>query len=98
MRTHPTPERVTLDLNLRLIHYASGREQRFDGVVIIELKSPGALHTTHFARFVQAFGLRPDRVSKYGVGVTLLYPQVRSNLMLPQVRLLRRTQRLAGVA
>lgn len=98
VRTQPTPERVTLDLNLRLIHYASGREQRFDGVVIIELKAPGALHSTHFARFARQFGLRADRVSKYGVGVTLHYPQVRSNLMRPQLRLLNRTQRLAGAS
>lgn len=98
VRTGPVPERVTLDLNLRLISERGGAEYLFPGVVIVELKSEVAAQHTHFAGFAAQFGLRPDRVSKYSVGVALHYPQVKSNLVQPQLRLLRRVQQQAGLA
>lgn len=97
VRTGPVPERVTLDLNLRMVSEQGGAEHRFSGVIIAELKSEVAAQHTHFAQFMPLFGLRPDRVSKYSVAVALHYPQVKSNLIQPQLRLLRRAEQ-AGVA
>ncbi|GHG02294.1 hypothetical protein GCM10017783_13190 [Deinococcus piscis] len=98
VRTGPVPERVTLDLNLRLISEQCGAEHQFAGAVIVELKSEVAAQHTHFAQFAAQFGLHADQVSKYSVAVALHYPQVKSNLIRPQLRLLRRVQQQGALA
>ncbi|MFK7601372.1 VTC domain-containing protein [Deinococcus sp. SM5_A1] len=92
VRTLPTPERVTFDLNLRLVHVGSSQECRFSHSVITELKTPGGLHQSHFAACARRCGLRTAAISKYGVGVSLLHPQVMSNLMRPQLRRLQQIE------
>lgn len=92
VRTLPTPERLTFDLNLRLVHVGSSQECRFSHSVITELKTPGGLHQSHFAACARRCGLRTAAISKYGVGVSLLHPQVLSNLMRPQLRRLQQIE------
>lgn len=92
VRTHPTPERLTLDLNLRLTSSATGEQHAFGNVVIAELKCPGALRATHFYGIARRLGLHGGGMSKFGVGCALLYPQLKHNLLLPQIRKLRQLQ------
>ncbi|UQN08246.1 polyphosphate polymerase domain-containing protein [Deinococcus sp. QL22] len=92
VRVHPTPERLTLDLNLRLISPETGECHAFGKVVIAELKCPGALRATYFHGIARQLGLRGGSLSKFGVGCALHYPQLKHNLLLPQLRQLHRLQ------
>lgn len=76
--------RITCDVGL--VCTANGQERRGrPGEVLIETKSlAGAGPADHWLR---TRGIRPHTVSKYCVGVSLLYPGVRSN---PWRRTLRR--------
>lgn len=98
VRTHPTPERLTLDLMLRLVCTTTGMAQEFSGVVIAELKCPGTLHAAHFAGVARRLGLRSGGMSKFGVGCALHYPQLKHNMLLPQLRQLRQLQGQTGIA
>jgi hypothetical protein len=76
-------ERITVDANLRA--HLGEHAVTFDpGYVLVEVKSPERTGRTD--RILRQFGVRPARVSKYGIGVAVLRPELPSNLWRPALR------------
>jgi len=79
------PERVTLDLDLGFTH--EGERAALPGIVVAEVKYSGSLHGSDFARLMREFHVRSTSFSKYCMGVTLLYPDVKQNRFKAKHRL-----------
>ena len=77
------PERLTLDLGLEFQRPGDPQAQAVGDVVIVELKRASLRQPSSFADYARAQGHRETRLSKYGVGCSLLYP-VRNNAFKPQ--------------
>jgi hypothetical protein len=76
-------ERVTLDLNLTL--KAGQSEKIFDSLVIAELKQDKSTNASAFARVMSENRIRTNSVSKYCLGVTHLFPEVKQNNFKPKL-------------
>lgn len=72
-----TPERLTIDLDLR--YAIDGRALALPGLVIAELKSQGRPRTSPFVQLMRQHLIRPGGFSKYCVGASLLYPTLKHN-------------------
>lgn len=81
-------ERVTLDLGLAFA--MDDRETAFDDVVIAELKQPRFSLRSPGMHAFRELGVRPFRVSKYCVGVSLLAGIRQTHRFRPTVRELTR--------
>jgi hypothetical protein len=85
-----TPERLTMDVDLRFSDPKGERE--LSGIVIAELKQERADRTSPFVRVMRSMHLRPAGMSKYCVGMLLLEKNVKPNafkevlLMLDRIR------------
>lgn len=77
-------ERVTLDLDMRFD--VEDRTLALPGIVTAEVKQAGRPRPTAFIQLMHRQGIRPGGFSKYCIGVSLLYPQVKHNNFLPQLR------------
>lgn len=76
-------ERVTIDLGLQV--EANGRlVQLGRDHAVVETKSPE--RSGHAATSLRQLGLRPDRVSKYCVGIAASHDQIRGNPWMPVLR------------
>lgn len=76
-------ERITLDTDFRVEH--RGRTIAFDpDYVLVETKTPTRVGRAD--RILRGAGIRPAKVSKYGVGIAALHPQVPSNVWRPALR------------
>ncbi|MBL8093319.1 MAG: polyphosphate polymerase domain-containing protein [Anaerolineales bacterium] len=78
------PERVTLDLDLRF--NTNDQSVALPGVVTAEVKQAGRVRPTAFVQLMHRLGIRAGGFSKYCVGVSLLYPQIKHNNFLAQLR------------
>lgn len=85
-RAHP--ERVTIDLDLSF--RAGGREIELPGVAIVEVKQDGVDRDSGFIKQLHAAAIQPTSFSKYCIGVSLLYPQVKHNRFKPKLRLVQK--------
>lgn len=79
-------ERVTLDLDLRFS--SADRAFELPGVITAEVKQNGRPQRTTFVQLMRRLGIREGGFSKYCVGVSLLYPHVKHNNFLQQLRTL----------
>jgi hypothetical protein len=85
-----TPERLTMDVDLRFSDPKGERE--LSGIVIAELKQERADRTSPFVRIMRSMNMRPAGMSKYCVGMLLLEKNVKPNafkevlLMLDRIR------------
>ena len=74
-------ERLTLDFDIRFLspstHFA------LPGVVVAEVKQPQFSIQSKFIQKMRQEGQRPTGFSKYCVGVTLAYPQLKRNKFKP---------------
>lgn len=70
-------ERVTLDVDLSF--QFDGRSASLDGLVIAEVKQDGENRHSRFIRHMKSRLIRPEGISKYCLGVALLYPEIKSN-------------------
>lgn len=70
-------ERVTLDSDLAF--YFEGQRLELPGFVIAEVKQDGENRHSLFMQHMKKRLLRPEGISKYCLGVALLYPHVKSN-------------------
>jgi VTC domain len=70
-------ERVTLDSDLAF--YYGEKKISLNGFVIAEVKQDGENRHSLFMQHMKKRLLRPEGVSKYCLGVALLYPEVKSN-------------------
>jgi hypothetical protein len=72
-----TPERLTIDLDLR--YAIDGHALTLPGLVIAELKSQGRPRSSPFVELMRQHLIRPSGFSKYCVGAGLLYPTLKHN-------------------
>jgi hypothetical protein len=70
-------ERVTLDTNIAF-HF-NGKVQEIPFLVIAEVKQDGANRHSRFIRHMKERLIRPEGISKYCLGVALLFPNIKSN-------------------
>ena len=79
-----TPERVTVDLDLRFIR----GEHRLDlgGVAILEVKQAPFSARTPIWRALRSLGMRPRSVSKYCAGTLMTRRGLRYNRLAPSIR------------
>lgn len=87
-------ERVTLDTNL--VFYTHEKLIRMDGLAIAEVKAESGNQDSPFFKQMASRRIHPDGFSKYCMGVSLLYDNVKKNVMKP--KLLRINKMIKGVA
>ena len=73
----PSGARVTCDIGLVCATPDGARTQAIGDAIILETKSPG--HAGHTDKMLWRAGIRPTRISKYGTGLALLYPDLPAN-------------------
>ncbi len=78
-------ERLTLDLHLRFWHNEA--RASLPGIAVAEVKQQGFSLRSDFIGQMRALNLRPTGFSKYCMGVSKLYPGVKSNNFKPRQRL-----------
>lgn len=83
-----SPERLTIDLDPWFFADTAG--ETLPGIVIAEVKYPHANRNSPFMRRMREMGIRPMGFSKYCIGVSLLYAQVKNNRFRPTLRAVRR--------
>ena len=81
-------ERVTLDLDLAFVREAN--RAGFPGIVVAEVKYQGERHASEFGRLMRAYHVRATSFSKYCMGVSVLYPDVKHNEFKAKQRLVAR--------
>lgn len=79
-----SPERVTLDLDVRFGW--EGAETTLPGMCIAEVKQARLSRDSAFIRQMRAMGIRPAGFSKYCAGVALIYREVKQNNFKPHLR------------
>jgi hypothetical protein len=81
-------ERVTLDLSLAFVREIE--RAALPGIVVAEVKYQGARHASEFARLMHLHHVRETSFSKYCMGVSILYPDVKHNRFKAKQRLVSR--------
>jgi hypothetical protein len=76
-------ERATVDVDLRFLW--NGVRVPLTGIAIAEVKQDGFSVNSAFIRQMRALGVRPTSFSKYCIGVSMLYPEVKHNRFKPQL-------------
>jgi hypothetical protein len=79
-------ERLTLDMNVQL--RSDWRAASLSDIAIAEVKQSKLDRDSDFGRLMRAMNIRPTGFSKYCIGISLLYPQVKHNHFKPTLRLL----------
>lgn len=88
-----TPERLTMDVDLRYIE--AGTERQLGPIVVAELKQSRADRTSPFVKIMRARGIRPSGMSKYCIGVLMLGKEVKHNAFKPVLLMLERIRKAA---
>lgn len=81
-------ERLTIDRYLSFSDLKNNQEE-LPKLIIAELKQAEFDRESIFARFAKKHLIRPDSVSKYCLGVGLLYEQARKNFINMKLRRIR---------
>lgn len=76
-------ERMTIDVGLRFSW--NGADVSLAGIAIAEVKQDGFSMGSAFVQQMRALGVRPTGFSKYCIGVSVLYPEVKHNRFKPQL-------------
>jgi hypothetical protein len=76
-------ERITIDVGLRFLW--NGTDVSLSGIAIAEVKQDGFSNDSAFVQQMRALGVRPTGFSKYCIGVSMLYPEVKHNRFKPQL-------------
>jgi hypothetical protein len=84
-------ERLTLDLNLRFC--SGGRTVALPGIAIAEVKQDNVNRNSDFIRQMRALNVHPTGFSKYCIGVSLLYQNVKHNNFKSRLRLVNKLMR-----
>lgn len=83
-------ERLTIDTRLRFKNFRTHRETTLQDAVIIELKQDGRARSSMRSIFLE-HRIKPVRVSKYCIGITLTDPQAKSGRFKVKVRAIEKT-------
>lgn len=86
-------ERVTLDTNISF--YASERSVDLNGLAIAEVKRDASYASSPFLEQMRAQRLHPRGFSKYCMGVSMLFDQVKKNILKP--KLLKIEKMIGGI-
>ena len=78
-------ERLTIDTSLGFSNFRSGLEASLRNGVVIELKQDGRADS-QMKRILLNHRVKPLRVSKYCIGVTLTFPGIKSNRFKLKIR------------
>jgi len=78
-------ERLTIDTSLRFVNHDTGLEASLGPAVIIELKQDGRA-ASEMKDILLDLRVKPMRISKYCIGMTLTEPAARSNRFKLKVR------------
>ena len=78
-------ERLTIDSNLRFTNFRTGERASLDTAVIIELKQDGHAQS-QMKQILLEHRVKPMRVSKYCIAVTLTDPAAKSGRFKTKVR------------
>ncbi len=70
-------ERLTIDLNLRFSN--DGQTLELPSIAIVELKQAVRTHNSDFLRVLREHRLRSTPFSKYCIGVSFMYPNIKHN-------------------
>jgi hypothetical protein len=77
-------ERITIDLG---IQFSNGKlSMPLEDVVVIEVKQGKSNHFSNTIQVLKSLGIRPSSFSKYAIGVSLLYPEIKHNNFNPILR------------
>jgi hypothetical protein len=76
-------ERVTLDVDLAF--YTTDKAVKLDGIAVAEVKMDANNRASPFLAQMREQRVRPQGFSKYCVGVSMLYDQVKKNTMKPKL-------------
>ena len=82
-------ERVTIDSGLAFKNLRTGRETSLGSGVVIEIKQDGRT-ISPMKGILLDHRVKPVRVSKYCIGVTLTDPDVKANRFKPKVRMIEK--------
>jgi len=81
-------ERLTLDINLG---FSNGWNQMgLPGIAVAEVKQDGFSIHSDFMAQMRSWAIPPQRFSKYCMGVTLFYPDIKANYFKPRTMLVDR--------
>lgn len=80
------PERVTIDLNLQV--RAGDQTIIWPGVVVAEVKTASHYRHSAFVKLMKVRDTRPTGFSKYCLGVSMLYPEIKHNRFNPKLRMI----------
>lgn len=83
-------ERLTIDTALCFRNHRTGREVSLQDAVVIELKQDGRAQS-EMKEILLEHRVKPVRVSKYCIGITLTDTSVKSNRFKQKVRLIEKT-------
>lgn len=83
-------ERLTIDTLLRFKNFRTGKETSLQNAVIIELKQDGRA-ASQMKNILLDLRVKPVRVSKYCIALTLTDPGAKSGRFKPKVRLIEKT-------
>ncbi|NDP20981.1 MAG: polyphosphate polymerase domain-containing protein [Paludibacter sp.] len=82
-------ERVTLDTSLVYRDLANGNDKSIDGLVIVEMKQDGA-YKSYFKEYLNELKILPGSMSKYCLGMVLLYPDLKKNRFKKKLRIINK--------
>ena len=83
-------ERLTIDTQLSFKNFRTGKETSLQNAVIIELKQDGRAGS-QMKGILLDLRIKPVRVSKYCIAVTLTDPQAKSGRFKGKVRRIEKT-------
>ncbi len=87
-------ERVTLDTNISFSW--QGIRKDLAGFVIAEVKQDGNNRHSKFIQHMKARMIRPEGISKYCLGVALLFPHIKSNTFKEKILKIKKITTLHG--
>jgi hypothetical protein len=76
-------ERVTIDTDL--VFYAQGEVVELNNIAIAEVKMDSHSSASSFVNRMREHRIQPNGFSKYVIGVSLLYDQVKTNTIKPKL-------------
>lgn len=82
-------ERLTIDMNIRLMNHQNGTQACIPNLIIIELKQDG-LCDSYFKNVLLDLRVKPKRISKYCLGTVLTNPNAKDNRFKKKIRYINR--------
>ncbi len=89
--SHHRKERATIDLDLS--YTWNGQTISLPHMAIVEIKQEGFSHRSDIERHLRRYQVRATGFSKYCVGISLLYPEIKHNNFKTKLRLIEKLKR-----